>query len=92
MNNEVYYYIKSNQLQRNVQYFLNENCRKLFRHTDSRRISAHAQYKSCFRYGSSSDSAIWMIGAAGAGRDVVYNMANLIGVDPSIRIPLCMIL
>ncbi len=55
-------------------------------------MSAHAQYKSCFRYGSSSDSAIWMIGAAGAGRDVVYNMANLIGVDPSIRIPLCMIL
>ncbi len=52
----------------------------------------HMRSTNRFRYGSSSDSAIWMIGAAGAGRDVVYNTANLIGVDPSMRIPLCMIL
>ncbi len=49
-------------------------------------------------------SAIWTIGAGRhieAGRHVslrpppiplVYNKANLIGVDPSMRIPLCTIL
>ncbi len=56
MITEVYYYIKSTQLQRNVQYFLNEiavNCFVI--QTGSGSNFAHAQYKSCFRYGSSSD-------------------------------------